>query len=123
MNLPTLGEVQSFVSNVQAAVSTFKSSTASGLDKAEAILPIAGNVIDVLFPGLSIAGISASKALSVVGSLSQSEPAITAAFGNVAAAVSGGAAPTADQWAAFNAAADKAHNDFQAAVAAYKAGN
>lgn len=122
MNIPSFDQLQQLVSNVKAAVATFKNHDASFLAKVQSALPIAGTALDALFPGLSLGGVGVSKVLSVVGGLATAEPTLTAAFNGVATAVhDNGVPPTQAQWDAFDHAADKAHEDFKAAVAGFRA--
>ena len=73
--------------------------------------------VGALGPGATLAGFTASQILGLVNGLITSEPAVVAAFNAVKAAIDGGAAPTQDQWAALNAAADQAHAALQAEAA------
>lgn len=121
MNIPTFDQLTGFIAGIKNAVTAFTNSKTTLLEKAESVLPVAGSVIDALAPGLTLGGINASKALSVVSGLAAAEPEITTAFGNLQAIAASGAGPTDAEWAVFNAAADKAHVTLQAANAAYQA--
>jgi hypothetical protein len=118
--------VQSFVAKVKGLVSAFTgggsfatvvSNVNGGL---QSILPIIGTVLS-FWPGLEVGGIAATKLLSVVGGLVDNDTAVVNAFQAIDAAATGGAAPTPEQWAALDAAVDKAHGDFQTAIAGYVA--
>jgi hypothetical protein len=123
MNIPSLSDLSNLISKVDTAVATFQNNSSSFLDKAESVLSVAGPVVADLFPEAQIAGFGVSQLLSVVNGVATAAPDLTNAYNNIKAAVTGGAAPTAEQWAAFDAAADQAHADFQAALAKLNAGS
>jgi len=73
--------------------------------------------IAAVFPvGAEVAG-AIKLAATVANGLVNAVPSVVALYDNIKAAVEGGAAPTAEQWASYNAAADTAHVKWLAAVA------
>lgn len=118
MIIPSLDQIGQLLTSIKAAASTITSKSSSLGDKLLSAIPVATQLAGDIFPGATIAGITVAKVLSLATGLSNAEPEIAAAVGNLEAVVGAGAVSDAD-WATFNAAADKAHNDFQAAVSAY----
>lgn len=120
--IPTLAEISDLVAKVRASVTTFKSASATFGDKAASVAATALALVEDVAPNLSVAGFAVSKILAIAGDVADEEPTLVASFDAVAAAADGGAAPTAEEWATFNAAADAAHANVRAAIAAFRAG-
>lgn len=126
MNLPSLAQAQDFITKVRAAAATITNSKSTVTDDIKAALPAAasilGTALDVYFPQATILGFPASKLLATATDLATAKdgPAtpLTAAFGEIEAAVKGGAAPSDADWEKFNARADFDHNDWKSALAA-----
>ena len=80
------------------------------------IFNVATTIAAVLPVGAEVAG--AIKLAATIGNgIAHAYPAIVALYANIKAAAEGGAAPTAEAWAEYNAAADTAHQEWLAAVA------
>lgn len=122
LQVPTLAEISDLVGKVESSVATFRSTSASFGDKAASVASAAIALVEDVAPSLSIAGFAVSKVLAIAGDVAAEEPNVVAAYGAVKAAVAGGAAPTPEQWATFDAAADEAHANVRAAIAAFRAG-
>lgn len=118
---PTVDPFQ-FVAKVEQVLALLTQGPVAAAGGVAQLLPLASGVLSVLAPGLAVAGMPVIKLLAIAGGLLSGAPDLQNAYQAVKAAVTGGAAPTAAQWAAFDAAADQAHADFQAAIAAYAAG-
>jgi hypothetical protein len=120
--MPTFDQINGFVAHAETAINVFTAKGSTLTDDVKAALPLAGNILDVFAPGLSIAGFSPSKIIATVVDLASASdgPAtpLTDAFSELKAAVAGGPAPTAAAWKVFDERADKAHADWKAALAA-----
>lgn len=93
MNLQTIGAIATKILEVAETVA--------------ALTPVGAGVV------------TAIKIASAIGTgLVQDAPQMVAAWNEMQAVKNGGAAPTAEQWAKWDALADSAHADLQAAVAA-----
>ncbi len=129
MNFPSFEQIADFVQKTETAVATFTGAGSTLADDIKAALPAAesavGTVLSVYFPEATILGFSPTSILSTVEAIADPttgpQNELVNAFNELKAAVSGEPGPTDEQWAAFNAAADKAHGDWQAAVAARRA--
>lgn len=122
MSFPSFDQIKEFVANAETAISVFTAKGSSFSDDVKAALPLAGNVLDVFAPGLTVVGFSPSKIIATVVDLASAKGSVatplTDAFDELKAAVSGGPAPTATAWKVFDARADKAHADWKTALAA-----
>lgn len=91
---------------------TFASNAAAIAGK---ILEVAGVLAPIVPGGAGVVEIV--KLVTAVGSgLVNAEPAMVALYDEIKATAAGGPAPTAEQWADWNARADKAHDDLNAAL-------
>jgi hypothetical protein len=123
---PTFDQIKDFVTKTETAVAQFTASGSTFVQDVEAALPaatsLASTVLGIYFPEAKILGLSATALVSTVSALANptTGPAndLTNAFNELKAAVAGDPGPTDAAWAQFNAAADAAHVEWQAAVAA-----
>lgn len=81
------------------------------------LLSVVENVLKVM-PGTSSVINGVELAAKITTGLLAAAPPVISAYDEIKAAANGGPAPTQAQWDAWNAAADQAHSDLQAAVAA-----
>lgn len=120
---PTTADISAIVAAVEQALAIFTGTSVSNLGAdAQAVIPLIGALLAAFAPGLAIGGLTATKVLAIVAGLLAGTPDLVNAWNAIKAALDGGAAPTADQWAAFDSAADTAHANLQAAIAAYAKG-
>lgn len=119
-----LGAVTGLAAKLQTAFapgSTVLTSTNEAIPAIQGFLGLAGEVVGTFVPGATIAGFAVSKAIALASAIADAAPDAVAAVQAVKAAVDGGAAPTPEQWAALDAAADQAHAGLQAAGKAFLA--
>lgn len=121
--VPATATVASLVATVENSVSSLTAQLSGGVTSAASALnsaiPLIATILAAFAPGLTIGGIAATKVLAMVSGLLSGAPDLVNAYNAVKAAVDGGAAPTPEQWAALDAAADAAHAKLQADIAAY----
>jgi hypothetical protein len=82
------------------------------LDQAVALV---GTIASALAPQATVAGLSLSTVVGIAKGVAQEIPAAIQAVEDIKATVASNTAPTDEQWAAWNAAADSAHAAAQAA--------
>lgn len=83
---------------------------------AEKVMEVA-EVVGPLIPG-GTPIVTAVKMIATIGTgLVKAEPAAEALFAEIKAAAEGGAAPSDEQWAAWQARVDQAHDDLTSALA------
>lgn len=124
-------DAQAIVSKITAyasAVSAQATQAAAGgadpsstLAIVESILSSVSSFVSVFFPEAALGGLAATKIIALIQGLVTQVPEAVAAVQSLEAAFANGAPPTADQWAALDAAADVAHANVQAAVTAFLA--
>lgn len=112
---------QDAISGIEGFLGALNGNTVQVVGGVREMLPLITDALTILAPGASIGGLAATKIVGIAAGLLDGAPDLVNAYDAVKAAVNGGAAPTPEQWSAFNAAADAAHNDLQAAITAYKA--
>lgn len=87
------------------------------LEQITAIISILSTIASVALPGATIAGWALTKIIAFAMAVANGIPDAISAFQAIQNAANGEAAPTAEEWAAADAAADTAHLAFQAAIA------
>lgn len=110
-----------FLTNLVPNGSTIVTAGNEVIPLISAIIGGATQIASTFFPGATIAGFAVEKALALAGALASAAPDALGAVASAQAALDGGAAPTAEQWAALDAAADAAHQSLQSAAAAFLA--
>lgn len=119
--LAKVNSLAGYLSATFAPGATVQTTTGNAVSATEAFLSAAGQVVGIFFPGASVAGFAVSKAIALAAEVAQQAPTAVAAVQAIQAAVDGGVAPTPEEWAALDAAADTAHARLQASIAAYLA--
>jgi len=127
--VPAPSTIQTILSKVSAVASLLQSNFAQNatvsvnnggiMGAIPTIASVAGGILTIVDPELSIAGFAATKIIALAGSIAANAGPAVSAVQAVQAAIDGGAAPTPEQWAAMDAAADEAHARLQAAAAAF----
>lgn len=85
--------------------------------EASEIVSIVGTIAGAAFPGAQVAGFTVAQLSSLAVAVANAVPEAVQAFEEIKAVAESGQAPTPEQWSAWNAAADQAHADLQAAAA------
>lgn len=114
-----LANVSAFAQKINSVLTPSATVTTPGgqtLSAIQTFLALAGDAVGTFAPEATIAGFAVSKAIALAGSLAASAPDAIAAVDRVKAAIAGGAAPSPEDWAALDAAADAAHANLQTAV-------
>src|SRR4051794_3800292 len=77
---------------------------------------LAGIAASTFAPGLTLGGMSIAKIAQLAVGVANQVPEAITAFNDIKAVQASGQAPTKEQWAKWNAAADDAHAKAQAAA-------